>query len=97
MASTAAEEAHTNNNGALEAEAKANGTATDDAGPSTTSRGANIDNSTILPTDTRAPSSRLPHVPRDARLMALILQSMGIQDVQPPALMMLLEFAHSTY
>lgn len=43
---------------------------------------------------TRAPESGLQHVPRDARLMALILQSMGVHDVQPPALMMLLEFAH---
>lgn len=43
---------------------------------------------------TRDTSSRLSYVPRDARLMALILQSMGIQDVQPPALMMMLEFAH---
>jgi transcription initiation factor TFIID subunit 9B len=44
--------------------------------------------------ETKDSSSRLAYVPRDARLMALILQSMGVQDVQPPALMMLLEFAN---
>ena len=44
--------------------------------------------------ETRDSNSRLTYVPRDARLMALILQSMGVQDVQPPALMMLLEFAN---
>lgn len=43
---------------------------------------------------TKSQASNLAFVPRDARLMALILDSMGIQDVQPPVLMMLLEFAH---
>lgn len=43
---------------------------------------------------TKAPGSNLSYVPRDARLMALILDSMGIEDVQPPVLIMLLEFAH---
>jgi len=43
---------------------------------------------------TKSPASHLSYVPRDARLVALILDSMGIQDVQPPVLIMLLEFAH---
>jgi histone H3/H4 len=42
----------------------------------------------------KAGGSSVSYVPRDARLMALILDSMGVQDVQPPVLMMLLEFAH---
>ncbi|PWZ00372.1 TFIID-31kDa-domain-containing protein, partial [Testicularia cyperi] len=33
-------------------------------------------------------------IPRDARLVALILASMGISDVQPEVLLQLLEFAH---
>lgn len=33
-------------------------------------------------------------VPRDARLVALILASMGVADVQPEVLLQLLEFAH---
>jgi hypothetical protein len=33
-------------------------------------------------------------VPRDARLVALILASMGVADVQPQVLLQLLEFAH---
>lgn len=43
---------------------------------------------------TKSPGSNLSYVPRDARLMALILDSMGIEDVQPPVLIMLLDFAH---
>ncbi|KDN53553.1 TFIID-31kDa-domain-containing protein [Tilletiaria anomala UBC 951] len=34
------------------------------------------------------------HIPRDARLMALIASSMGIQDYEPSALIQLLDFAH---
>lgn len=33
-------------------------------------------------------------VPRDARLIALILASMGVSDVEPAVLLQLLEFAH---
>lgn len=33
-------------------------------------------------------------VPRDARLIALILSSMGVSDVEPSVLLQLLEFAH---
>lgn len=33
-------------------------------------------------------------VPRDARLIALILSSMGVSDVEPAVLLQLLEFAH---
>ena len=33
-------------------------------------------------------------VPRDARIIALILASMGIDDAEPAVLLMLLEFAH---
>lgn len=33
-------------------------------------------------------------IPRDARLIALILSSMGVSDVQPAVLLQLLEFAH---
>ncbi|PWN51861.1 TFIID-31kDa-domain-containing protein [Violaceomyces palustris] len=33
-------------------------------------------------------------IPRDARLMALILASMGLTDVQPQVLLQLLEFSH---
>lgn len=33
-------------------------------------------------------------IPRDARLIALILSSMGISDVEPSVLLQLLEFAH---
>lgn len=33
-------------------------------------------------------------IPRDARLVALILASMGVADVQPEVLLQLLEFAH---
>ena len=33
-------------------------------------------------------------VPRDARLISLILASMGIEDVEPAVLVQLLEFAH---
>ncbi|UZJ57078.1 hypothetical protein CBS101457_006398 [Exobasidium rhododendri] len=47
-----------------------------------------------IESSTKASGSNLAYVPRDARLVALILDSMGIEDVQPPVLMMLLEFAH---
>jgi hypothetical protein len=33
-------------------------------------------------------------VPRDARLISLILASMGIEDAEPAVLVQLLEFAH---
>lgn len=33
-------------------------------------------------------------VPRDARIMALLLASMGVDDCEPNALRMLLDFAH---
>lgn len=56
------------------------------AGASGASKGAE--------SSTKSSGTHLSYVPRDARLMALILDSMGIQDVQPPVLMMLLEFAH---
>lgn len=35
-------------------------------------------------------------VPRDVRLVSLILASMGIEDVEPAVLVQLLEFAHRT-
>lgn len=69
------------------------------AGDATTSKpGAHVNGtnagSAVVPQDTTKDiNSRLAYVPRDARLMALILQSMGVEDVQPPVLMMLLEFA----
>lgn len=33
-------------------------------------------------------------IPRDARLIALILSSMGVSDIEPAVLLQLLEFAH---
>lgn len=33
-------------------------------------------------------------IPRDARLIALILASMGVSDAEPSVLLQLLEFAH---
>lgn len=33
-------------------------------------------------------------IPRDARLIALILASMGVSDIEPSVLLQLLEFAH---
>ena len=33
-------------------------------------------------------------IPRDARLIAVILASMGVSDVEPAVLLQLLEFAH---
>jgi transcription initiation factor TFIID subunit 9B len=34
-------------------------------------------------------------IPRDAKIIALILQSMGIQDCEPRVIEQLLEFIHS--
>lgn len=39
-------------------------------------------------------SSSLAPVPRDARLVSLILASMGVEDAEPAVLVQLLEFAH---
>jgi len=39
-------------------------------------------------------SSLLAPVPRDARLVSLILASMGVEDAEPAVLVQLLEFAH---
>ena len=43
-----------------------------------------------------APASAPAPVPRDARLIALILASMGIEDTEPAVLVQLMEFAHRT-
>ena len=39
-------------------------------------------------------SSSLAPVPRDVRLVSLILASMGVEDAEPAVLVQLLEFAH---
>lgn len=38
--------------------------------------------------------SHYSEVPQDARLISLIIASMGIQDIEPGVEMMLLEWAH---
>lgn len=45
--------------------------------------------------NTEAETTPVP-VPRDIRLVSLILASMGIEDVEPAVLVQLLEFAHRT-
>ncbi|WFC96773.1 Transcription initiation factor TFIID subunit 9 [Malassezia brasiliensis] len=48
-------------------------------------------------TETRPAQNNAPAsapVPRDARLIALILASMGIEDTEPAVLVQLMEFAH---
>lgn len=44
-----------------------------------------------------APDSKLPVQPRDARIVSLILQSLGVEDYDPKVVHQLLEFAHSKY
>lgn len=46
--------------------------------------------------NTEAETNPAP-VPRDVRLVSLILASMGVEDVEPAVLVQLLEFAHRTY
>jgi hypothetical protein len=38
-----------------------------------------------------------PVQPRDARIVSLILQSLGVEDYDPKVVHQLLEFAHSNY
>lgn len=47
------------------------------------------------PTSQSTPANTAP-VPRDARLIALILASMGIEDTEPAVLIQLMEFARRT-
>lgn len=42
-----------------------------------------------------ADSQKQPPQPRDARLISLILQSLGVEDYDPKVVHQLLEFAHS--
>lgn len=44
-----------------------------------------------------ADSTKLPPQPRDARIVSLILQSLGVEDYDPKVVHQLLEFAHSKY
>ena len=48
------------------------------------------------PTTQPTPVNTAP-VPRDARLIALILASMGIEDTEPAVLVQLMEFARRTF
>lgn len=42
-------------------------------------------------------SQKLPPQPRDARIVSLILQSLGVEDYDPKVVHQLLEFAHRNY
>lgn len=42
-----------------------------------------------------ADSQKQPVQPRDARIVSLILQSLGVEDYDPKVVHQLLEFAHS--
>lgn len=44
-----------------------------------------------------ADSQKAPPQPRDARIVSLILQSLGVEDYDPKVVHQLLEFAHSKY
>lgn len=44
-----------------------------------------------------ADSQKAPPQPRDARIVSLILQSLGVEDYDPKVVHQLLEFAHSNY
>lgn len=44
-----------------------------------------------------ADSQKAPPQPRDARIISLILQSLGVEDYDPKVVHQLLEFAHSKY
>lgn len=44
-----------------------------------------------------ADSQKQPVQPRDARIVSLILQSLGVEDYDPKVVHQLLEFAHSNF
>lgn len=46
-----------------------------------------------MPADTQ----KQPAQPRDARLISLILQSLGVEDYDPKVVHQLLEFAHRNF
>lgn len=45
-------------------------------------------------TNTAPAGAHFSHTPQDARLISLIIASMGIKDMEPGVEMMLLEWAH---